>query len=49
MIKLPVLMGLITYFTFKLQINYMRSVEIFEVSEILHVVTFYIICHPIFL
>jgi hypothetical protein len=51
MIQLPInciLMGLITYFMFEAQINYMWSLKTFEVSEILHVTTFYTICSPSF-
>jgi hypothetical protein len=36
-----ILMGLITYFVFEAQINYMWSLKKFKVSEILHVTTFY--------
>jgi hypothetical protein len=43
-----ILMGLITYFMFETQINYMWSVKKFKVSEILHVTTFYIIYSPNF-
>jgi hypothetical protein len=41
-------MGLITYFMFENQINYMWTLENFKVSEILHVTSFYIICSPNF-
>jgi hypothetical protein len=38
-----ILMDLITYFMFEVQINYMWSLENFKVSEILHVTIFYTI------
>jgi hypothetical protein len=41
-------MGLITYSMFETQINYMWFLEIFKVSETLHVITFYTICSPSF-
>jgi len=51
MIQLPInckLMGLITYFMFEVQINYMWSLENFKLGEILHVTIFYTICSPNF-
>jgi uncharacterized membrane protein YesL len=49
MTQLPInriLMGLITYFMFEAQINYMWSLEnYFKMSEILGVSTFYTICN----
>jgi hypothetical protein len=48
MTQLPIncmLMGLITYFMFEAQINYMWSLEnYFKMSEILGDITFYTIC-----
>jgi hypothetical protein len=41
-------MGLITYFMFEAQINYMWSFKIFKVSEILCITIFYIACSPNF-
>jgi hypothetical protein len=49
MIQLPInciLMGLITYFIFEAQINYMWFPKKFKVSEILCDTTFYNICSP---
>jgi hypothetical protein len=43
-----ILMALITYSMFETQINYMWFLEIFKVSETLHVITFYTICSPSF-
>jgi hypothetical protein len=43
-----ILMGLIIYFMFQIQINYMSSLENVKVSRILHAITFYIICNPNF-
>ncbi len=51
MIQLPInciLMGLTTYFMFEYQVNYMWSLKKFKVSEILCVITFYIIWSPSF-
>jgi hypothetical protein len=39
-----ILKGLIIYFMFEAQINYMLSLKKFKVSEILQVITFYTIC-----
>jgi membrane-bound metal-dependent hydrolase YbcI (DUF457 family) len=50
-IQLPInciLMGLITYFMFEAQINYMWSVKKFKMSEILYVIIFYTIRNPNF-
>jgi len=41
-------MGLITYFMFEVQINYMWFQKKTQVSEIFHVTTFYITCNPSF-
>jgi hypothetical protein len=43
-----ILLGLITYFMFEAQINYMVIKYFFEVSEILHVTTLYTTCSPRF-
>jgi len=51
MIQLPInciLMGLKIYYIFEVQINYMWSLKNFKMSEILHVIIFYIICSPNF-
>jgi hypothetical protein len=51
MIELPInciLMGLITYFMFEVQINYMWSLKKFKVTEILCVTTFILYVIPIF-
>jgi hypothetical protein len=51
LIKL-ILMGLIIYFRFEAQINYMWWLENFKVNKILHVTifyTFYTICSPNFI
>jgi hypothetical protein len=51
MIQLPInyiLMGLITYYIFEAQINYMWSLKEFKVSETLHITIFYTICSPNF-
>jgi hypothetical protein len=40
-------MGLITYFMFEAQINYMWSLKKFKVSEILHVTIFILYIIPI--
>jgi hypothetical protein len=37
-----ILMGLIIYFMFEVQINYMWFLDIFKVNETLHVVEFYL-------
>jgi hypothetical protein len=44
MIQLPInciLMGLITYFMFETQINYMWPLKKFKVGKILHVISLY--------
>jgi hypothetical protein len=43
-----ILMGVIIYFMFEAQINYMWSQKKFKVNEILHVTIFYTICSPYF-
>jgi hypothetical protein len=41
-------MGLIIYFMFETQINYMWSLKKFKMNEILHATNFCIICSPSF-
>jgi len=51
MIQLPInyiLMGLIAYFMFEVQINYIWFLKNLKVSEILHGTTFYMLCSPCF-
>jgi hypothetical protein len=51
MIQLPInyiLIGLITYYMFESQINYLWSLKKLNVNEILHVIVFYTTCHPNF-
>jgi hypothetical protein len=51
MIQLPInyiLMGLIIYYMFKAQINYMWFLKDFKVSETLCITIFYSICTPNF-
>jgi hypothetical protein len=43
-----ILMGLIIYFMFEVQINYMWFLENFKVNETLHVVAFCFVCNPYF-
>jgi hypothetical protein len=41
-------MGLITYFMFEAQINYMWSLKNFKMNEILCIIIFYIVRSPKF-
>jgi hypothetical protein len=43
-----ILMGLIIYFVFQIQIHYMSSLENVKVSGSLHAITFYTIGNPNF-